>query len=37
MFFASKDRSAIKYKDPFPVEHSFIEVNGIKCGSPLSR
>ena len=29
-FFASKDRSTMKYQDPFPVEHSFIEVNGIK-------
>ena len=35
-FFAKKDRSQMKFTDPFPCEHSFVEVNGYKCVPPCS-
>ncbi|BDA47881.1 Epoxide hydrolase 4 [Coccomyxa sp. Obi] len=30
IFFSTKDRSALKFQDPFDLEHGFVEVNGIK-------
>ena len=29
-FFKQKDRSRMTFTDPFPVEHKFLDVNGIR-------
>ena len=29
-FFKQKDRSSMTFSDPFPVEHKFLTVNGLR-------
>lgn len=31
VFFSNVDRSAMKFKDPFDLEHGFVTVNGLRC------
>ncbi len=29
-FFKQKDRSSMTFSDPFPVEHKFLNINGLR-------